>query len=80
MIFTILKQEKDNAAAEKRLREEFDKWDKNHNGKIEYEEYKEYFLARMQFNRDQFGGNQRGPASLRRARDGARLVCDLQRP
>ena len=44
------------------LREELDKWDKNKNGLIEYDEYKEYYLARTQFRNEQNGGNdRRGP-------------------
>jgi hypothetical protein len=42
------------------LRDDFDKWDKNHNGILEYDEYRDYFIARMQARADQFGGNQRG--------------------
>ncbi len=43
------------------LRDEFDKWDKNHNGSIDFEEFKEYYAARRQA-RDQNGNNsRRGP-------------------
>jgi len=37
------------------LRAEFSQWDANHNGVIEWDEYKEYYKARNSYMRDQYG-------------------------
>src|SRR5205085_8331329 len=41
------------------LRADLEKWDKNKNGTIEFDEYREYYLSRMQSRGDQNGGDKR---------------------